>query len=170
MEVVCSFQPPNISVRNFILMFERVLNTPLMLLFFLFYQILSSLYFFILFSPQYLSWMYNWGGLLMDHSLIMYAKCSEKLTILNSWCAYQEVRNVSFSENFAYLLNDWFLTLLMVLFFLRCLLVWMFLFMIYIHDSQMIQNKNMIRIFAHVPKKLPWKETATLPSWASLHF
>ena len=36
-----------------------------------------------------------------------YAKFSEKLTFLTPWCAYQGVRNVSFSENFAYVLNGW---------------------------------------------------------------
>ena len=37
-----------------------------------------------------------------DHSF------SEKLTFLTPWyaCAYQEVSNVSFSENFAYVLNE----------------------------------------------------------------
>ena len=36
--------------------------------------------------------------------LSTYAKYSEKLTFL---CAYQGVRNVSFSENLAYVLNGW---------------------------------------------------------------
>ena len=35
------------------------------------------------------------------HPLSTYAKLSEKLTFLTPWCAYQGVRNVSFSENFA---------------------------------------------------------------------
>ena len=43
----------------------------------------------------------------------MYAKSSEKSNISNSLirkrkCAYQGVRNVSFSKNFAYELNEWF--------------------------------------------------------------
>ena len=52
-------------------------------------------------------------GLLKDHPFSTYAKPSEKLTFLTSWyahvrtCAYQGVRNVSFSESFAYLLNGW---------------------------------------------------------------
>ena len=39
---------------------------------------------------------------LRGHSFNTYAKFSEKLTYA---CAYQGVRNVSFSENFAYLIN-----------------------------------------------------------------
>ena len=46
-----------------------------------------------------------------DYSFSMYAKFSEKLTILNPWitrtCAYQWVRNVSFSQNFVYVPNEW---------------------------------------------------------------
>ena len=38
----------------------------------------------------------------MDHSFSTYAKFSENLT-----CAYQGVRNVSFSENFTNILNEW---------------------------------------------------------------
>ena len=46
-----------------------------------------------------------WG-----HPFSAYAKFSEKLTFLTSLirtrtCAYQGVRNVSFSENVAYVLN-----------------------------------------------------------------
>ena len=41
---------------------------------------------------------------LRGHPLSMYAKFSEKLTFLTP-CAYQGVRNVGFSENFAYVLN-----------------------------------------------------------------
>ena len=45
-----------------------------------------------------------------NHSFSTYAQFSEKLTFLTlirtRTCAYQGVRNVSFSENFAYLLND----------------------------------------------------------------
>ena len=37
----------------------------------------------------------------MDHSFSTYAKFSENLT-----CAYQGVRNVSFSENFTNILNE----------------------------------------------------------------
>ena len=44
----------------------------------------------------------------------MHADFSEKLTILTPWythmCAYHGVRNISFSENNAYVLNGWFLT------------------------------------------------------------
>ena len=57
---------------------------------------------------------YTWG-----HSFSTIAKLSEKLTFLTPdthtlrtpTCAYQGVRNVSFSDNFAYLLNEWFHTL-----------------------------------------------------------
>ena len=50
------------------------------------------------------------------HPLSMYAKFSEKLTFLTPLtrlrtCAYQGVRNVSFSENFAYVLSGWSLTI-----------------------------------------------------------
>ena len=41
-----------------------------------------------------------------DHSFSTYEKFSEKLTFL-CMCAYQEVRNVSLLENFAFVLNDW---------------------------------------------------------------
>ena len=41
---------------------------------------------------------------LRGHPLSMYAKFSEKLTFLTP-CAYQGVRNVGFSENFAFVLN-----------------------------------------------------------------
>ena len=42
-----------------------------------------------------------------DHSFSTYAKFSEKLTFLDVRTrAHQEV-NVSFSENFAYILNEW---------------------------------------------------------------
>ena len=49
--------------------------------------------------------------LLRDHPFSTYAKFSEKLTFLTPlirtrMCAYQDV-NVSFSENFAYVLNGW---------------------------------------------------------------
>ena len=46
----------------------------------------------------------------MVHSLSTYAKFSEKLTyplIRTCTCAFQEVRNISFSENFAYVINEW---------------------------------------------------------------
>ena len=57
-------------------------------------------------------------GLLWDHPFSTYAKLSEKLTFLTSWYAHvctcartyvcvSGVRNVSFSESFAYLLNGW---------------------------------------------------------------
>ena len=46
-----------------------------------------------------------------DHSFSTYEKFSGKLTFLPLWyapmCAYQGVRNVNFSENFAYVLNEW---------------------------------------------------------------
>ena len=43
-----------------------------------------------------------------EHLFSTYAKFSEKLIFLNPrTCAYQGVRNVSFSENFAYVLNEW---------------------------------------------------------------
>ena len=50
-----------------------------------------------------------WG----DHSFSALAKFSEKLIFLTPWyahthtCAYQGVRNVSFSKNFANVLNEW---------------------------------------------------------------
>ena len=53
--------------------------------------------------------------LFRDRSFIRYAKVSGKLTFLipllrTRTCAYQGVINVSFfSENFAYVLNEWFL-------------------------------------------------------------
>ena len=45
-----------------------------------------------------------------DYSFSTYPKVSEKLKFLTPWCANQGVRNVSFSENFAHELNEWFLT------------------------------------------------------------
>ena len=52
------------------------------------------------------------GKWLTAHLLSTYAKFSEKLTFLTPListhtCAYRGVRNVSFSENFAYVLNGW---------------------------------------------------------------
>ena len=44
---------------------------------------------------------------IMDHPLSTCAKFSEKLI---RKCAYQGVRNVSFSKNFGYVLNGWPLT------------------------------------------------------------
>ena len=48
----------------------------------------------------------------MDHPFSTYAKFSEKTNIScrlirTRTCAYQGVRNVSFSENFAFVLNKW---------------------------------------------------------------
>ena len=43
-----------------------------------------------------------------DHSFSTYTKQSEKYFLLRA-CAYQRVRNVSFSENFGYMLNEWLL-------------------------------------------------------------
>ena len=50
------------------------------------------------------------------HPLSTYAKFSEKLTFLTPLirprtCAIQGVRNVNFSENLAYVLNRWSLSL-----------------------------------------------------------
>ena len=45
--------------------------------------------------------------LVRGHPLSTYAKFSEKLTFLIRTCAYQGVRNFSFSENSAYVLNGW---------------------------------------------------------------
>ena len=50
--------------------------------------------------------------LIWDHSCSTYAKLSEKLLFLTPLirthtCAYQEVRNISFSENFPCVLNEW---------------------------------------------------------------
>ena len=43
-----------------------------------------------------------------DNLFSTYAQLSEKLTFLTPLrtCAYQDVRNVRFSANFAYLLNE----------------------------------------------------------------
>ena len=48
-----------------------------------------------------------------NHSFTTYAKFLEKLTFLISYllihtrsCAYQGIRNVTFTENFAYILNE----------------------------------------------------------------
>ena len=46
-----------------------------------------------------------------DHSFSTYAKFSEKQIFFTQWYAHVRVRgvkNVSFSENFAYVLNEWF--------------------------------------------------------------
>ena len=49
----------------------------------------------------------------LGHPLSMYAKFSGKLTFLTPWyahvrtCVYQGVRNVSFLEHFAHVLNGW---------------------------------------------------------------
>ena len=43
--------------------------------------------------------------ILLDYSFSADAKFSEKSKFLA--CSYQGVRNVSFSENFAYVLNEW---------------------------------------------------------------
>ena len=45
-----------------------------------------------------------------DHSFSTYAKFSEKQTFFTQWYAHvrvQGVKNVSSSENFAYVLNEW---------------------------------------------------------------
>ena len=53
---------------------------------------------------------------LRDHPFSKYGKCSGKLKFLTPWyalartCACQGVKNVSFSENFVYVLNRWSLT------------------------------------------------------------
>ena len=48
-----------------------------------------------------------------DHSFSTYAKFSEKLTFLSpdshTYVCGSGGKNVSFSENFAYVLNKWFL-------------------------------------------------------------
>ena len=51
------------------------------------------------------AWLILSGGIISvrGHPLSTYAKFSEKLTILT----YQGVRNVSFSENFAYILKGY---------------------------------------------------------------
>ena len=54
--------------------------------------------------------MFN--NVLRDHSFNKYAKIFEKTSISYSLirtckCEYQGVRNVSFSEIFAYVLNEW---------------------------------------------------------------
>ena len=45
--------------------------------------------------------------ILLVHLLSTHANIYEKLTFLTLWCAYQGAKNVSFSENFAYVLNRW---------------------------------------------------------------
>ena len=52
-------------------------------------------------SHPYLAW--NWH--VRGHPLSTFAKFSKKLTFLTPW--YEGVRNVSFSVNFAYVLNGW---------------------------------------------------------------
>ena len=42
----------------------------------------------------------NW-----DHSFSKYAKLSKKINISYQW--YVHVKNVGFTENFAYVLNEW---------------------------------------------------------------
>ena len=53
---------------------------------------------------------------LREYSFSTYAKFSEKLTffplIRSRTCVYQGLKNVSFSENFAYVLNEWSLIFL----------------------------------------------------------
>ena len=56
----------------------------------------------------------NFIVIIWGHSFSTYGKFSkEKKTFLTHWktrrCAYQWVRNVTFSENFAYVLNEWLL-------------------------------------------------------------
>ena len=53
-------------------------------------------------KTEYGGW--NWFSF-GDLSFSTYAKFFEKLTVLTPW-----VRNVSFSENFVYLVIEWFLT------------------------------------------------------------
>ena len=47
-------------------------------------------------------------SVLRDHSISTYAKFPENLTFLTPY-AYQGVRNVRFSKNFAYVLSEWHL-------------------------------------------------------------
>ena len=51
------------------------------------------------------------GSLIRDHSFTTFAKFSEKLTFRTIWYAhgvYQGLRNVTFSDNFANVINeDW---------------------------------------------------------------
>ena len=56
------------------------------------------------------------GLIIRVYPFSTYVKFSEKLTFLTPWyaCAYQGVRNVSFSENFAYVLNGWPLKLIQI--------------------------------------------------------
>ena len=51
----------------------------------------------------------HWSIFYRSHSFSTEAKFSEQLTFLGSWYEHihQGVRNVSFSENFAYELNEW---------------------------------------------------------------
>ena len=52
---------------------------------------------------------------LRNHLFSPYTKFSAKLTFFTPWsctCTYLEVRNVTFSENFAYVLNGWSLNIL----------------------------------------------------------
>ena len=47
----------------------------------------------------------KFNGHVTNLSFSTYAKFSEELTLRE--CAYQGVRNVRFSEKFAYVLNEW---------------------------------------------------------------
>ena len=74
------------------------------------------------------------------YSLSTYAIFSQKLTFLTSYvsrvrtCAYQGVRSVSFSENFAYVINEWSRTLnlkilcILVLPYFEVLFCWLGIF------------------------------------------
>ena len=66
-----------------------------------------------LFRKEALWWMFGMAlNTLPDHSFSTYAKFSKKLTFLTPLictrrCVHQGVRNVSLSESFAYVLNEW---------------------------------------------------------------
>ena len=52
-------------------------------------------------------WHRHW-----NHPFSTYAKCSEEITFLNPWClnlrvCIRGIKNVSFPNNFAYVLNGW---------------------------------------------------------------
>ena len=62
-----------------------------------------------------------------DHSFSTFANVLKKLSFVTPWyarvCAYQGVRNVSFSENFAYILNDWSFNIIKAYIYYSCVLI-----------------------------------------------
>ena len=95
-----------------LLMTEITIHIALSFILFLFIWTCACLMYYSC-KSSHLENSYELSDLRRDHSFSTYGKCSEKLTFLTPWyadvrtCAYQEVRNVSFSEDFAYVLNEW---------------------------------------------------------------